>query len=78
MNRKDRRALSRKLVKREGRDAESTRRVRARLASAMKSELHEEAETGVQPHITTLPDGSGVTESGLVVPPQSDVGIVVP
>jgi hypothetical protein len=80
VNRAERRAAARKMVTRAGPDGEkqsgeSTRRVRSKLAEAMKSPLAEQAAVGTKPQLRQIDEDTAITESGLVVPTE---GLVVP
>jgi len=66
------------MVHREGKDGVSTRRVRAKLAEAMKSPLHEQEAVGTKPQVKQVTEATAVTESGLLVPAQADEGLIVP
>lgn len=66
------------MVNREGKDADSTRRVRSKLAQAMKSPLDEQEVIGTKPKIKQISEDAAVTETGLLVPAQAGEGLVVP
>lgn len=78
MNRAERRAAARRMLPRSGNSAESTRRVRSKLATAMKGPLEEQEVLGTKPHVQLISEDAAITESGLFVPAKTGEGLIVP